>query len=88
MNPTALRTGQALTALAWLLVIINVLAPFPGQAHTVFAWLGLGMVVAHAIECVVFTPRIRAHAHGDPVRHYLLVFIFGYFHAITLHPKH
>lgn len=88
MHPTAIRSGQAITALVWLLVIINIIAPLPGTAFTVLAWLGAILVVSHAIECLVFTPRIRAHGHGDPVRHYLLVFLFGYFHAVTLKPKH
>jgi uncharacterized protein YhhL (DUF1145 family) len=51
-------------------------------ARVVF-WI---MVVAHAIECVVFLPRMR-RAGGSLGAHLFQTFLFGVFHLRTLAPE-
>jgi uncharacterized protein YhhL (DUF1145 family) len=74
---------KIVTGLVWLYCALAFVAPVPqaGIAQGVF----LFMLVAHAVECVVFLPRIRA-AGGSLGHHITQVMLFGVVHARTL-PK-
>jgi len=64
----------------WAVCIAAFLVPatsplaLPGQR------LFWGLVIVHAIECVVFLPRLR-RAGGSLANHLVQTMIFGVFHA-------
>ncbi len=69
---------------AWLLGF-GALFLTPGTVATVGRWqLGI-LVVAHAVECVVFLPRLRK-ATGPLPGHLLRNFVFGILHVRELEP--
>jgi uncharacterized protein YhhL (DUF1145 family) len=58
----------------------------PGSsAAVVGGWLLGILVVAHAVECVVFLPRLR-RAPGSLPGHLLRTFVFGILHVRELEP--
>lgn len=73
--------GKIIVLLVWAAVIVNFWIDFPGSLDTWLGWIGLFLVVAHAIECVVFSAKIREHHADNLARGYLLVFVFGILHA-------
>jgi hypothetical protein len=54
---------------------VGVAEPFGQGLH----WTGIGLLVAHAIECAVFYPKIKAS--GYVAKNLLLTYLYGYFHA-------
>lgn len=87
MNPIILNFNRVVIAIIWLLVAVNVFMPFPDMWNTVLLWTGVALVVSHAIECVIFAKLVKQYGQDNPAKHFLLIFIFGYFHAATLAPK-
>ncbi len=77
--------AKIIIAILWLLCIVNLVMPFPGIAETIFFWLLVFLLVAHVIECAVFSKRVMK-AEGSKLGHFLQVFLFGIVHANTL-PK-
>lgn len=67
----------------WLLALAAVLMPATGMLFTVLRWLFWTLVVAHAIECVLFLPRLRK-APGSLAGHLGNVMLFGVLHVKTL----
>jgi uncharacterized protein YhhL (DUF1145 family) len=68
---------------AWLIGLASLLL---GSGGDLARWGGLLLgilVVAHAIECVMFLPRLRA-AGGSLPNHLLQTFLFGIAHLRTL----
>lgn len=69
----------------WLACAVNVVAPFPSPWNTVLLWTAIGLLGAHAVECIVFSSRV-AKAGGSKLGHYIQLLLFGVLHAQTL-PK-
>lgn len=67
----------------WLLALAAVVMPATGTMFTVLRWLFWALIVAHAIECVLFLPRLRK-APGSLAGHLGNVMLFGVFHIRTL----
>jgi uncharacterized protein YhhL (DUF1145 family) len=67
----------------WLAAGINVVAPFPAPFGTILMWTAIGLLAAHTIECIVFSPRVTK-AGGSKLGHYLQLVLFGVIHAQTL----
>ncbi len=72
---------KALVGASWLLAILWVAVPtLPG------ARLGVPLLAilagVHALECLVFLPRLRA-AGGSLGNHLLQTFLFGFAHVRT-----
>ena len=57
-------------------------SPWAAPGRTLF----VGLLVVHAIECVVFLPRLRA-AGGSLAQHLLQTLLFGIVHLRTLGAK-
>ena len=77
----ATLTGPKWAVLAaWAFGMLSFLAPAPGGllgfGRTIF-WV---LVVAHAIECLVFLPRLR-RAPGSLASHLRQTFLFGILHV-------
>jgi uncharacterized protein YhhL (DUF1145 family) len=87
MHPALLNFNRFVIVIVWLLVAIDVFMPFPGIWHTVLTWTGISLVIAHAIECMIFARLVKQYGQDNPAKHFLLIFIFGFFHAATLMPK-
>lgn len=69
--------------LVWILVIANLFLPTPEWLDQILKVIGIFLVVAHLIECVIFNKKIRRN-HRPSIKGFLLVFIFGVVHLNTL----
>ena len=69
---------------AWLLGIVAILFLDPDTRAAATARLLVGVLVGvHAIECLVFLPRLR-RAEGSLAGQLLKTFVFGIFHIREL----
>jgi uncharacterized protein YhhL (DUF1145 family) len=73
-------------AAAWILAIVAMFAFAGSVLGSVGRLVFYFMVIAHAIECVVFLPRLR-QAPGGLGTNLLQVFLFGVFHMRELQEK-
>lgn len=83
MSPIAIRIGKAATLLFWLAVGVAVVSPLPSAWHQGLLIAGIATAFAHLLECLVFSRRVQAQPSNKAL-HYLLILVYGYFHAITL----
>jgi uncharacterized protein YhhL (DUF1145 family) len=65
---------------AWLLGALCFLAPGAGGLVAVGRTIFWMLVVVHAIECVIFLPRLR-RAPGSLARHLQQTFLYGILHV-------
>lgn len=73
--------GKLVTLAGWAAIIYNVIAPYTGE------WLnyvGILLLVAHVIECMIFADKIKTHHADNLAAGYLQVLIFGAVHASQL----
>lgn len=68
---------------AWLLLLAAVLLPGAHPMQAAGRWLLWILIVAHAIECVVFFSRLRK-APGSLAGNLWNTMLFGIFHIKTL----
>lgn len=68
---------------AWLLLLATVLLPGTTWMYTLGRWLFWALIVAHAIECVLFFSRLRK-APGSLAGNLWNTMLFGIFHIKTL----
>jgi uncharacterized protein YhhL (DUF1145 family) len=64
----------------WVLCLVAMIVPGEGAALTLGRRLFFFLVIAHAIECVVFFGRLR-RAPGSLAGHLLQTFLFGVVHV-------
>lgn len=74
--------SQFITALAWLLIIFNVISPITGYAE-ILNWTGVGLLAAHSIETLVFLPKAKKLG-GNITSHIAQLLIFGYVHNMKM----
>lgn len=67
----------------WLLALAAVLIPGTALMFTLGRWLFWILIVAHAIECVLFFSRLRK-APGSLAGNLWNTMLFGIFHIKTL----
>lgn len=67
----------------WLLTLATVVFPIVHPLATVGRWVFALLLVAHAIECVLFWPRLRT-APGSRAGHILNTMLFGIVHVKSL----
>jgi uncharacterized protein YhhL (DUF1145 family) len=72
--------GKILTLAFWIAAVINLINPL-GAAALWINGLAALVVVAHSIECIVFRKQIQADPNNNALTGYVLVFLFGGFHA-------
>jgi uncharacterized protein YhhL (DUF1145 family) len=65
---------------AWLLGALSFLAPGEGGLVAVGRAIFWTLAVVHAIECLVFLPRLR-RAPGSLARHLQQTFLYGILHV-------
>ena len=71
--------AKSITALAWVLVLVNFFGVFPGWFETTLYVVGALLVVAHLGEYIVFHKTIAAREEG-PVTAFVMTFFFGIFY--------
>ena len=74
--------GRIIVGAVWLWSLACLVVPTLPLAWAGQLVFGI-LVVVHAIECVVFLPRLRA-AGGSLGNHLLQTFLFGIAHVSTL----
>ena len=74
---------KLLTAMAWMLILFNLLSPFSAPLANILNWTGVGLIVAHAIELVLYLPVIQ-RAGGSRMYHSMQTLIFGYAHFMQM----
>ncbi len=74
--------GKLVVAVVWVLCLGAFVTPYP-EPWGLLSWGAVGMGLAHIVECVVFAKRVEA-APGNNVSHFIQLFFFGYFHALSL----
>lgn len=67
----------------WLLALAAVVFPIVHPLATAGRWLFWVLQAAHAIECLVFWPRLRA-APGSRLGHIVNTMLFGIVHVKSL----
>ena len=75
-------TPKIIVGAAWLFGLLSLLMG-GGAPWTVGRFVFWILVVVHAVECVVFLPRLRA-AGGSLGSHLVNTFLFGIAHVQTL----
>ena len=75
-------TPKIIVGIAWLFGLLSLLMG-GGSLWAVGRFVFWILVVVHAIECIVFLPRLRA-AGGSLGNHLVQTFLFGIAHVQTL----
>lgn len=75
--------AKTITLLCWLAILVNWAHPFSEPTHTYLHWLGIVLLVAHALEAVLYRPLIK-QIEGNPLNHYLQVLLFGGAHYMKI----
>ncbi|MEO0411879.1 MAG: DUF1145 domain-containing protein [Pseudomonadota bacterium] len=83
MSKSPLTIITAIAGLVWLGVLINIALPFPAPWDKVLRWFGLGLLIIHSLELLMF--RSLLGASGNPKwLDSLLIIVSGAFHASYL----
>ncbi|CAA0079197.1 Uncharacterised protein [Zhongshania aliphaticivorans] len=70
---TLLKIGQLIF---WIAFAINFAFPLLGENSQWLTWIGIGLLIAHAIECVIFHKDIHRE-YSSPLEGYIVVLLFG-----------
>ncbi len=79
----SLVVQKSLIILVWILVVANLFLPTPGWLDQTLIVVGIFLLVAHLLECLMFRRKIRAH-HKPAIIGFLLVMVFGVIHLNTI----
>lgn len=79
-----LLVGKVLTLLFWLLVLVNLFAGFAKPFGLLLQTTGALVLVAHALELLLFKSRLQHRP--KPWLDRLQVMVFGMFHLYGLAP--
>ena len=60
----------------WVAFIVNFAFPLLGENSHWLTWIGLGILIAHVIECFIFRKDIRRE-YSKPIEGYIVVLLFG-----------
>ena len=68
-----------LTTSLWLVIVINLFAPFPGIWAAILNWTGIALAVAHPGEYIFCYKQISARPEG-PLLAFVMTFFYGVFY--------
>jgi uncharacterized protein YhhL (DUF1145 family) len=71
------------TIIGWLVIFANAISPFGGQIETILNWTGIGLLIAHIVEAIIYLPMINKVA-GNKIWHIIQVVVFGIGHFLTM----
>lgn len=77
------KQQKALISVIWVAVVLNLFITLPGWLDQTLTVLGIFLVFAHIIECIMFNRKIRAN-HTPAVMGFVQVLLFGVVHLNTL----
>ena len=60
----------------WIAFIINFVFPLLGENSQWITWIGIGLLVAHGLECIIFRKDIHRE-YKNPLEGHLVVLLFG-----------
>jgi putative membrane protein len=80
----ALGVAKALTLVFWWLVLSNLFSPFPELFSPWISLAGIGLLLLHVLELLVFHHRLKGRTHRWADR--LQVLVLGIFHVYALRP--
>lgn len=72
--------GKIATFAFWVAAVVNLITPF-GAAAPWVTGIAIALLVAHAIECIVFRKHIQADPNVPAFQGYVLVLLFGVLHS-------
>lgn len=72
--------GKIATFAFWVAAVANLITPF-GAAAPWVTGIAIALLVAHAIECIVFRKHIQADPNVPALQGYVLVLLFGVLHS-------
>lgn len=72
--------GKLGTLAFWIAAVINLITPF-GAAAPWISGIAALLLIAHAIECVVFRKQIQADPNHSAFAGTILVLLFGVLHS-------
>lgn len=73
--------GKISIGVFWALFIINQIVPVDPAMASWINWIGLALMAAHAVECVIFRKQIAEHHANNQTLGYVMVFLFGALHV-------
>lgn len=79
MNADALRTGQKILNVVWVVMVLSFFVPM-GALSSVLHRIAVLMVAAHLVEFAVFA-RSLAKLGGGLGQHFVKVLLYGIFHV-------
>jgi uncharacterized protein YhhL (DUF1145 family) len=71
------------TIIGWLVIFANAISPFGGQIEAILNWTGIGLLIAHILEVIIYLPIINK-VGGNKLWHIIQVVIFGVGHFLTM----
>ena len=74
---------KIITLLAWLAILVNCFQPFAAPLDAILQWTGVGLLVAHVLEMLIFLPKANK-AGGSKIAHALQLLVFGYAHNMAM----
>ena len=82
MDEKTIKICRLSTVVIWVLVIVNWLIGGLPVIGGVLHWVGIILIVSHAIELLVFSGKLKNSSNkaSDAIQ----LLIYGYFHAITM----
>jgi len=84
MNETTLLLARWITGAVWLVALASFFLP-PSPLHTAGQLLFWGMLIAHAVECLLFRRTLLATGK-PPAGQFLRIMVFGVVHYWTIVP--
>ena len=81
-----IKCGYATTAIAWLVMVYNLVYPFEGSIGFAFTVLLLLTVIMHALQIVIFHQMFKDRI-SLTTKDYLIVCVFGLFGLLAYRQK-
>lgn len=76
--------AKLITAVVWVAIVVNVFQPFSPPAYMALNVVGVFLLVAHIIECVVYRQKVAQHHSDNKLWGYLMILLFGVIHINSL----
>lgn len=78
--------GKISTLILWLVLIVNLFYPLAGEYSQYLTWGLMALAITHLFEALLFMTKNKDST--EPVfMDTLLVFIYGFFHPLSLKQK-
>ena len=86
MNNTVLLLGKLVALGLWVVIVANLVRPFPDPYAAIFQGTGILLLVAHVVELAMFNAVIREKTSNFAVDA-IQVLLFGVFHIKSMQAR-